>query len=104
MYLEPLGYRVITAASGDQAIKAAATERFDLVLCDVGMPGRSGLEVLDLLYAAGYLGKVILMTGWDSERVKADRRAALSDGILGKPFVGTELVRAIDAVLTATRA
>ena len=102
MYLEPLGYRVVTAASGDQAIAATAAERFDLVLCDVGMPGRSGLEVVDLLHAAGYLGKLILMTGWDSERVKADRRATICDAILRKPFVGAELVRAIDAVLPPT--
>jgi signal transduction histidine kinase len=101
-YLEPLGYRVVTATGGDQALAVAAAELFDLIVCDVGMPKRNGLDVCDTLRSAGYRGKLVLMTGWDSDRVRADGRAANCDTILKKPFVGAELLHVIDSLLAAS--
>jgi hypothetical protein len=98
-YLEPLGYRVVTAASGDQALEIARAELFDLILCDVGMPKRNGLDVCSTLRSSGYRGKLVLMTGWDGERVKADLRATSCDTLLRKPFVGADLLRTIDSLL-----
>ncbi|MGN6110453.1 MAG: hybrid sensor histidine kinase/response regulator, partial [Kofleriaceae bacterium] len=100
-YLEPLGYHVVSAAGADQAIDVAARQPFDLILCDVGMPKRSGLDVCRSLREAGYRGKLVLMTGWDSQTVKADRRAADCDTILKKPFLGTDLLQVIDSLLAS---
>jgi two-component system phosphate regulon response regulator PhoB len=41
------GYRVLTATSGDEGIALARTERPDLILLDIFMPGKSGYDVLD---------------------------------------------------------
>jgi len=98
-YLEPLGYDVATALGGDQAIARATGEVFDLVLCDVGMPERSGLDVCQALRTSGYRGKVVLMSGWDTQVLGADRRAAECDTLLKKPFLGADLIQVIDTLL-----
>jgi signal transduction histidine kinase len=98
-YLEPLGHHVVTVLNADQAIEKAANEPFDLVLCDIGMPKRSGLEVCQVLRESGFRGKIVLMTGWDPEVLRADERASESDMLLKKPFQGTDLIRVIDTLL-----
>jgi signal transduction histidine kinase/CheY-like chemotaxis protein len=98
-FLEPLGYEVTTASSADQAIELAAAKPFDIVICDVGMPQRNGLEAAEMLQRSGFRGKLVLMTGWDSTGIRNDRRAAEADLILAKPFLGAELLEAIDSLL-----
>jgi CheY-like chemotaxis protein len=73
---------------------------FDVILCDVGMPQRNGLDVCTMLRASGYRGKLILMTGWDSYVVNSDRRAAQVDQMLKKPFVGQELRQLLDSLVS----
>jgi signal transduction histidine kinase len=93
-YLEPRGYALVTATTAAQALDLAATELFDLVLCDVGLPKQSGPEVCRLMRQAGYRGKFVLMTGYDRP---AERGAW--DAMLKKPFEGRELIHALDGVL-----
>lgn len=45
-YLRTRGFDVATAESGDAALEALATSRFDLMICDVRMPGLSGVEIV----------------------------------------------------------
>jgi two-component system capsular synthesis sensor histidine kinase RcsC len=101
LILEPLGYRITTATSSTQALDAAATESFDLVLCDLGMPKHSGLDVCRLLREAGYGGKLVLMTGWDSHSLIHDVRALDCDALLKKPFVTVDLMQVIHAMLAS---
>lgn len=98
-YLEPLGYQVETTTGSDHAISIIASDPYDLVLCDVGMPKRSGLEVCDILRKSGYRGKLILMTGWDTDAINRDLRAADCDTLLRKPFLGGDLLHAIDSLM-----
>jgi signal transduction histidine kinase/CheY-like chemotaxis protein len=98
-YLEPFGYEVSTATTSARALELARSQDFDLVLCDVGMPKQSGIEVARELRAGGYRGKLVLMTGWDTPTLSSDARAADCDQLLKKPFVGTELVDVLDALL-----
>jgi signal transduction histidine kinase/CheY-like chemotaxis protein len=98
-YLEPFGYRVSATTDPEEALDLAAGHPFDLVLCDVGMPKRSGLDVCHTLREHGVPGKLVLMTGWDSEALKQNPRATDADLILKKPLLGPELLRAIDSLL-----
>lgn len=98
-YLEPFGYRVSATTDPEEAIDLAAGHPFDLVLCDVGMPKRSGLDVCHTLREHGFPGKLVLMTGWDSEALKQNPRATEADMILKKPLLGPDLLRAIDSLL-----
>lgn len=100
-YLEPLGYHVTTVTDGDRAIELASRQPLDLVLCDVGMPRRSGLDVCVHLRQSGFQGRLVLMTGWDRDSLVGDQRAAKCDTLLQKPFVGSELVQVIDGLLMA---
>ncbi len=96
-YLEPLGYEVVTATDAGQAIAAAKAQEFDLVLCDLGMPKHSGLDVCRSLREASYRGKLVLMTGWDTARLRTEQREC--DMLLKKPFQGTDLMHVIDTLL-----
>ena len=98
-YLEPLGYQVASATTSAHALELAAKQRFDLILCDVGMPKQSGLEISRALRAAGYPGKIVLMTGWETSNLSSDARDTASDMLLKKPFVGGDLIAMIETML-----
>jgi len=98
-YLEPLGYEVVTATNAGQAIAAAKAQVFDLVLCDLGMPKHSGLDVCRSLRESSYRGKLVLMTGWDIAKLRTEQREC--DMLLKKPFQGTDLMHVIDTLLAA---
>ena len=96
-YLEPHGHRVTTATTPAEAIAAAAAEPFDLVLCDIGMPDQTGIDLCRALRDAGYRGKLVLMTGWDHYGASP---GVACDTLIKKPFVGAELLGVIDSVLS----
>ncbi len=100
-YLDTLGYEILTTTDSDEALGMASARAFDLVLCDVGMPKRNGLDLCQLLREAGYRGKIVLMTGWDTQRVNTDQRSQICDSVLKKPFLGTELIQLIDTMLVS---
>ncbi|MGV3571642.1 MAG: hybrid sensor histidine kinase/response regulator [Ramlibacter sp.] len=79
MLLELSGYEVALAHSGPDAVAAARSQRPDVLLCDIGLPGMSGYEVARTLRAdpafAGTL--LVAVTGYGTEQ---DRRAASEAG------------------------
>ena len=85
------GHEVSSASDGDEAIAKVAQRDFDVVLMDLGIPRRNGLEVIRALRGEGVRSKMVLMTGWDSESVRNDARADLCDTVLQKPFKIPEL-------------
>ena len=69
--LRSLGIVDITlAASSDQALQAQARFKtgtpFDLLVCDLHMPGKDGFQMMEALATAGYRGAVIIVSGQDS--------------------------------------
>ncbi len=100
-HLAKAGYRVTTAASGTDALRAIAAEPPDLIVLDLMLPGRSGLELLEELRGAEATRDigVILLT---ARREEPDRIRGLSlgaDDYLTKPFSPEELVLRVGAVL-----
>jgi two-component system nitrogen regulation response regulator NtrX len=79
-------YRVLQAASGAAALKAASAERVDAILLDIKMPGMDGFEVLDQLAAGGAFPPVIVVSGHGdiATAVEAVRRGAYD--FLEKPL------------------
>jgi signal transduction histidine kinase len=80
------GHEVVGADNGDDALSKVAHERFDVILMDLGLPRRNGLEVVRAMRGEGISSKIVLMTGWDGEAVGADPRVTFCDTILQKPF------------------
>jgi DNA-binding response OmpR family regulator len=94
------GHDVAGAIDGDDAISKVAQKDFDVVLMDLGLPKRSGLEVIRALRGEGVESKMILMTGWDGETARADSRAELCDMILQKPFKMRELKQVLTSLFS----
>jgi CheY-like chemotaxis protein len=95
------GHQVITATDGDEAMARARDNPLDLVIIDLGLPGRNGLEIVGALRRAGLSSRFILMTGWDTDTLQAARRLSLCDRVLQKPFAAEDLKRMIGEVAAA---
>ena len=85
--LELEGQDVETAQSGPIALaRMERGERFDLVLCDVGMPEMSGWEVAREIHERTPDTEVFMLTGWANEIGATDVRRRLVRGVLAKPL------------------
>lgn len=96
--LSSQGFRVITAANGNEALKLAEQYRPDLVLLDIVMPEMSGLEVMRSLRERTDI-PVILLTAKRSDTDKVLGLEMGADDYLGKPFSLDELSARVRAVL-----
>ncbi len=97
-YLERSGFRVVTAADGNSAIDAAQRERPDLVVLDLNLPGRDGLDVCRAIRRESEVPIIMLTARVD----EADRLIGLelgADDYITKPFSPRELVARTRAVL-----
>jgi two-component system chemotaxis response regulator CheY len=99
--LSGVGYEVIEAASGEQALEIAAARRVHLALVDVNLPGISGLDLVSKLrgirdYRATPI--VILAKGGNDENIgRATRLGA--NGWVEKPFTPERLLATVNQVL-----
>jgi DNA-binding response OmpR family regulator len=93
------GYEPLEAADGAAGLELAATATYDLLLLDLVLPGRSGMEILKALRAARPTQPVIVLSARGEE---ADRVAGLrlgADDYVVKPFSVKELLARVEAVL-----
>ena len=97
--LRGCGYAVDWVRDGRAADGTLATERFDLVLLDLGLPQRDGIEVLQALRARGDRTPVIVLTARDSLASRVRGLDAGADDYLVKPFELDELLARMRAVL-----
>ena len=96
-------YRVVTAASGPEALKLLAAERVDAMLLDIKMPGMDGFEVLDQMTAAGQAVPVIVVSGHGNVEtaVEAVRKGAYD--FLEKPLDRARLLVTLQNCLDLQR-
>jgi len=100
-HLAKAGYRVVTAASGSDALEQARGQQPALIVLDLMLPGMSGFDVLQQIRADDALKQtpVLLLT---ARREEADRIHGLTlgaDDYLTKPFSPQELVLRVGAIL-----
>jgi CheY-like chemotaxis protein len=98
-------YEVVEAANGDEAWTFIKQLKPALVLLDIQMPGRSGLEILRLIKSDPSLNstRVILLTAKALKEDVAAGMAAGADLYLTKPFSPLELLTRVDESLTRWR-
>lgn len=90
------GYQVVTAGSGEDALRAMADGNPDLILLDVNLPGADGWEVLGSLRAAAEpQTPVVVMTAGYNAQERA--LASGAQGYLGKPFELADLLSTVEA-------
>jgi len=101
--LERAGYEVTASATGEEGFFLANAQAFDLILLDLMLPGRDGMEVLATLRSRGVKTPVLILTARDAveDRVEGLDRGA--DDYLVKPFAFPELLARIRVLLRRGR-
>ncbi|MCE9533407.1 MAG: response regulator [Planctomycetes bacterium] len=94
--LQNCGYNVSIAYDGDQAVKMVDATPFQIVICDIGLPGRSGYEVAShIRRIRGKDPLVIAVSAYSSESVRENARIAGFDQFFSKPADPLELEKVL---------
>ncbi len=102
--LQAEGYEVVLAETGEDGFFLASNRVFDLIVLDVMLPGRDGLEVLDALRKQSISTPVLLLTAKDAVEARVAGLDAGADDYLVKPFAFPELSARIRALLRRGKA
>ncbi len=92
--LQALGHQVETAESGEEAVEAASSRPFDLILMDVQMPGIGGVEAARRIRASSTTcggAPIVPVTADASSADEHAYRSAGMAGVLAKPFSASAL-------------
>ena len=101
--LEGESFDVIIAPTGEDAFFRVNTEKFDLILLDLMLPGRDGLQILTTIRKRGLETPVLLLTARDSLEDRVTGLNSGADDYLVKPFAFEELLARIRALLRRGR-
>jgi DNA-binding response OmpR family regulator len=93
------GYTVTVATTGDDALRLAPAEPFDLILLDVMLPGKDGFDVCRALRRAGLRVPIIMLTAKSHEAEKVMGLELGADDYVTKPFSPRELRARVKAHL-----
>ena len=101
MSLGSAGFEVTSAADGDEALRLAAATPFDLVLLDVNMPVRDGIDVIRALRAEPQYRHtpILMLTTETSVDRKREGKNAGATGWIIKPFDPAQLIATVHRVL-----
>jgi two-component system, OmpR family, copper resistance phosphate regulon response regulator CusR len=101
--LESNQYSVSIAATGEEGFFLASTQEFDLMILDVMLPSRDGLEVLTALRQRGFSVPVLMLTSIDTIEGRVRGLDSGADDYLVKPFAFAELLARIRALVRRTK-
>ena len=101
--LEGERFDVVVERTGEGAFFRVNTETFDVVLLDLTLPGRDGLEILQALRQRGVKTPVLVLTARDSLQDRVTGLDAGADDYLVKPFAFAELLARIRALVRRGR-
>lgn len=96
--LELEGCTVALSRTGEDGYFRATTEGFDILVLDLGLPGRSGMEVLTSMRARGITTPVLILTARDTVEDRVQGLDAGADDFLAKPFAFAELLARLRAL------
>jgi two-component system KDP operon response regulator KdpE len=96
--LEVVGHRVVTADDGAGALAALASENPDLVILDLGLPDKSGLDVIAEIRQLSRV-PIIVLSARSDERSKVEALDLGADDYISKPFGMAELMARLRAAL-----
>src|SRR5574338_96193 len=101
--LKSRGVRVEVAGSAEEGARCLAATHFDVVVLDIALPGKPGIDWLRELKAGGFAGHVVLITAYaDMETAIEALRAGAADFIL-KPFRLDQMINALERCFENSR-
>jgi two-component system cell cycle response regulator DivK len=100
------GFALVIATTGPQALECLETERPDLIIMDIVIPGISGMDLIKMLKGDETLAPIpiVLVTSLPAEPYKDQIMAAGCDAYVAKPLLVTTLWATIDHLLAQRRA
>ncbi|MER2512220.1 MAG: response regulator transcription factor [Nitrosomonas ureae] len=97
--LETAGYMIDTCNDGDEGLFLASEYPLDAAIIDIGLPGKSGLEIIKALRERGNLLPILILTARSSWQDKVQGLEMGADDYLTKPFQMEELLARVRALL-----
>jgi CheY-like chemotaxis protein len=100
-----MGYEVTSASNGAEAIEAIGKTSFDVVITDLLMPEKDGIEVIGELRRRQPHARIVAMSGGgrgSREHYLQTAKGLGAHALLGKPFSVTELGAALDTALAVS--
>jgi two-component system copper resistance phosphate regulon response regulator CusR len=102
--LEEHRWAVDLVADGEEGERRASSEAYDLIILDMRLPGKSGMDVLQSLRAKGFERPVLVLTAQDAVDAKVATLRAGADDYVTKPFAFEELLARVEALSRRPRA
>jgi len=99
LFLQARGYQVDAVANGDDALALMRDHPYDLVLLDEQMPGRRGLEVLELLRRDDPHVRVVMVTKSEEDRTMTEAIGRRVDDYLVKPTSPRQVLSVVTRIL-----
>ncbi|MFO1019227.1 MAG: response regulator transcription factor [Planctomycetales bacterium] len=96
--LEESGHACEWVREGNAGLEMAMTQRFDAVILDLMLPGKSGREILQQMRAEGNHTPVLILTAMGEVQDRVEGLTGGADDYIVKPFALTELLARVDAV------
>jgi DNA-binding response OmpR family regulator len=96
--LEAEQHTVNIAPTGEEGFFLAQTQSFDLLIFDIMLPGRNGIEIVGNLRRLGHRTPILLLTSKDAVEDRVQGLDAGADDYLGKPFAFSELQARVRAL------
>lgn len=98
------GYDAVVSRTGEDGYFRATTEPFDVIVLDLGLPGRDGLEILSGLRSRGLTVPVLVLTARDTVEDRVSGLDHGADDYLVKPFAFAELLARLRSLLRRGKA
>lgn len=102
--LSNIGFEIVEAARGEEALSLVRTAQFDAVLLDINMPGIGGVEVCRQLREGSARLPIVMLTVQGSEDRKVEALDAGADDYITKPFQLRELIARLKAAVRRNKA
>ena len=96
--LEQQRWGVDLVGTGDEGERMASTGNYDLVILDMRLPGKPGMQVLNDLRGRGFERPVLVLTAQDAIDAKVQTLRAGADDYVTKPFAFEELLARVEAL------
>jgi FixJ family two-component response regulator len=97
-----LGFMAFAFESAEDFLGSSNLEDTSCLICDIQMPGMTGLELQDHLIAHNYQIPTIMITAFPEERIRKRALETGAIGFFGKPFDSQAMIRCIDSVIGKT--